>query len=134
VLADPTSYPEWLVGAQLIRGVDDEFPAPGSDFHHAVGASESASVPDRTTSMEAAPGRLLTLKVRARPFFEGLVRFRLAPVDGGTEVAVSETPVGPLRLLAPLVQPLIVARNARSLDKLRDLVESRSSPSASAPG
>jgi uncharacterized protein YndB with AHSA1/START domain len=126
VLADPTTYPDWLVGAQVIRDVDGEFPKPGSDFHHSVGASEDLALPDRTTALEAERPHKLTLKVRARPFFEGVVRFRLLPTKAGTELVLEEEPVGPLRFAAPLLRPLIVARNAKSLDRLRDLVEARS--------
>src|SRR4051812_41318490 len=37
VLLDPYTYPEWLVGAQRIRSVDDAWPEPGTAFHHVVG-------------------------------------------------------------------------------------------------
>ena len=130
VLADPTTYPDCLVGAQVIRDVDGEFPKPGSDFHHSVGASEELALPDRTTALEAERPHKLTLKVRARPFFEGVVRFRLLATKAGTELVLEEEPVGPLRFVAPLLRPLIVARNAKSLDRLRDLVEARSATPA----
>ena len=131
VLADPTTYPEWLVGAQVIRDVDSEFPKPGADFHHSVGATEDVTIDDSTTALEAERPHKLALKVRARPFFEGVVRFRLLPTKAGTELVLEEEPVGPLRFAAPLLRPLIVARNAKSLERLRDLVEARSStPSA----
>lgn len=132
VLADPTTYPEWLVGAQVIRDVDSEFPKPGADFHHSVGASEEVTIDDSTTALEAERPHKLSLKVRARPFFQGVVRFRLLPTKAGTELVLEEEPVGPLRFLAPVLRPLIVARNAKSLDQLRDLVEARSSASSSA--
>jgi uncharacterized protein YndB with AHSA1/START domain len=132
VLADPTTYPEWLVGAQVIRGVDNEFPKPGAEFHHSVGATEEVTVDDTTTALEAERPHKLSLKVRARPFFEGVVRFRLLPTKAGTELVLEEEPVGPLRFVAPLLKPLIVARNAKSLDKLRELVEARSSTAPSA--
>jgi uncharacterized protein YndB with AHSA1/START domain len=128
VLADPTTYPSWLVGAQVIRSVDAEFPSPGSDFHHEVGANDKATIPDRTTALDADPPHSLSLKVRARPLFEGIVRFRLVATKSGTELVLEEEPVGPLRFLAPVLRPLIQARNAKSLDNLRDLVESRTSP------
>jgi uncharacterized protein YndB with AHSA1/START domain len=132
VLADPTTYPDWLVGAQVIRSVDSEFPKPGADFHHSVGASEEVTIDDSTTALEAERPHKLSLKVRARPIFQGIVRFRLLPTKAGTELVLEEEPVGPLRLAAPLLKPLIVARNAKSLDKLRELVEARSSTAPSA--
>lgn len=126
VLAEPTTYPEWLVGAQVIRSVDPEFPAPGSEFQHEVGASEELSTPDRTTALDADAPHRLTLKVRARPFFTGVVTFRLLPTKAGTELVMDEEPVGPFRFLAPLARPLIQARNAKSLERLEQLVGSGS--------
>jgi hypothetical protein len=38
VLLDAYAYPRWVVGAKRIRAVDPEWPAPGSRFHHALGA------------------------------------------------------------------------------------------------
>jgi uncharacterized protein YndB with AHSA1/START domain len=129
VLADPTTYPDWLVGAQVIRSVDQEFPEPGADFHHAVGPSEDVALPDSTTALEAERPHKLSLKVRARPFFEAVVRFRLTPTETGTELVLEEEPIGPARFVAPLLRPLLVARNAKSLEQLRDLVEARSAAS-----
>lgn len=125
-LADPTTYPEWLVGAQAIRGVEPGFPEPGTDFHHSVGPADGATLPDRTTAIEADPPHRLKLKVRARPVFEGVVTFRLLPTKVGTEVAMDEEPVGPLRFLKPVLSPLIVGRNKKSLERLAGFVESGS--------
>lgn len=125
-LADPTTYPAWLVGAKVIRGVDPDFPAPGSDFHHAVGPVEEVALPDRTTALEAERPSLLKLKVRARPFFEGVVTFRLLPTKAGTEVAMEEQPIGPFRFAAPLLSPFIVGRNRKSLEQLARYVETGS--------
>ncbi len=126
VLADPTTYPDWLVGAQVIRQVDDEFPAPGADFHHTVGVSDDAALPDKTTAVDADPPHRLQLKVRARPFFQGMVTFRLEPKGDGTEVTVHEEPIGWLRLAGPVLDPILSARNKQSLAKLSELVESGS--------
>lgn len=125
VLADPETYPRWLVGAVDIRAVDGDFPAPGADFHHEVGAGGPATLPDRTTALESTPARSLSLLVRARPLFEGVVRFRLEAAPEGTSVRMDETPTGFLRPLAPVLAPLLVARNAWSLARLRDLLERR---------
>lgn len=124
-LADPTTYPRWLIGAQAIRATDEGFPAPGREFHHEVGPGPAMALQDRTTAVHASPPSELTLEVRARPFFEGIVRFRLLPVRAGTELVLAEEPVGRTRFLAPLLRPLIEARNARSLARLAALVEQR---------
>lgn len=131
VLAEPTTYPDWLVGAQVIRSVDPAFPAPGSDFEHKAGATDELATPDRTTALEADRPHRLTLKVRARPFFTGIVRFRLLPTKAGTELVMEEEPVGPFRILASVAGPLIKARNAKSLERLGGLVESASPRPAS---
>lgn len=123
VIADPTTYPTWLVGAQKVKAVDGDFPAPGSGFQHRSGLNDTVAISDSSTSLAAEPGRTLALKVRARPFFDGIVRFRLVPVKGGTEVVLDETPVGPLKVLSPLMGPFLNARNARSLENLRGVVE-----------
>lgn len=132
VLADPDTYPSWLLGAQRIRAVDPAFPEPGSGFDHTVGASDKVSVDDSSTSLEADPGRTLVLEVRARPLFRGVVRFRLVPVRDGTEVALGEEALGPLRLASPLLDPVLAARNRRSLARLQELVEARAA--GSGPG
>ena len=36
---------------------------------------------------------------------------------------MTETPVGPYKLIAPVAQPLIQARNAHSLDRLETLIK-----------
>lgn len=124
-LADPTTYPEWLLGAQAIRSVDPGFPAPGTSFHHKVGATRAVTIDDSTTAVEADPPSTLVLKVHARPFFEGIVRYRLVPTRAGTELVLAEEPAGRFRRLAPLLRPFVFGRNARSIDKLAHFVESR---------
>jgi hypothetical protein len=49
-IADPRTYPTWLVGAQRIRRVDPTFPAPAAEFEHSVGPSEGATIDDASTS------------------------------------------------------------------------------------
>ena len=125
VLAEPTTYPRWLVGAQAIRDVEPGFPTPGAEFHHSVGPNDEVTVDDSTTALESDPPNRLQLKVRARPFFVGVVTFRLLPTKAGTEVVMHEEPIGPTRFLAPILSPLVVGRNKRSLEHLAELVESR---------
>lgn len=130
VLADPTTYPRWLVGAERIRSVDEEFPAPGAAFRHEVGAAPGLTLPDRTTAIGVRPGRSITLLVRARPVFEGRVRLEVAPHERGAIVHLREEPVGPLRVLAPLLAPLLAGRNAWSLARLAGVVEDVSARSS----
>ena len=122
VLADPTTYPAWLVGAKRIRHVDDAWPAPGASFEHEVGAGP-LEVHDRTEVREWRSGRELRLLVRARPVLVADVRFEIEPADGGTLIRMTETPCGTYKLLSWAISPLVHARNGRSLDRLAELVE-----------
>ena len=120
-VADPRTYPEWLVGAKEMRSVDPTWPAPGSSFHHRVGLAGPLTVDDSSTCREVRAPNLLVLEVRARPFGRAQVTFRLhETVGGATEVAFSEEPIGPARVLAPVAAVLAKHRNARSLEHLED--------------
>jgi uncharacterized protein YndB with AHSA1/START domain len=121
-LVDVRTYPSWLVGAQKIRRVDDDWPAEGSAFHHEVGLGGPFTIADRTRCVEVDRPHRLVLDVRARPMFHGTVTFDLVAGDGVTEVRMEEHPNGVFRLLTPVVTPIARARNRVSLDILRDRV------------
>ena len=57
VVSDPRTYPDWLVGAQEIRSVDEDWPQPGSRFHHRVGLVGPLTIPDSTSSVEVEARR-----------------------------------------------------------------------------
>jgi uncharacterized protein YndB with AHSA1/START domain len=120
VLADPETYPAWLVGAERIRGVDPEFPRPGSKFEHSVGPTKATTIDDRTESLDAQPNRHLALLVHAGPF-HGRVDFHLEPAAAGaTKITFAEQPAGPMAVLTPVLRPTLHGRNRRSLQQLRD--------------
>lgn len=123
-LTTPETYPHWLVGARDIRAVDDGWPAVGTRFHHRVGLVGPLKVADSTKVLEVEEDRLLSLEVRARPFGRGRATFRLSDGDeaGSTVVELDEVPIGLLAPTAPLVAPLTLARNKRSLQQLEDLL------------
>ncbi len=124
VLAEPRTYPEWLVGARDIRAVDADWPAPGAQFHHRVGVAGPLTVADSTQCCRVDRPTLLELEVRVRPFGRGRVVFTLADLgDGVTEVVVDEVPIGSLRPLMALLELPTTLRNRRSLQRLADLVE-----------
>lgn len=119
VLADPTTYPDWLVGADHMRSVDPEFPAKGSGFDHSVGLTDPLTVDDRTESLGAEPNRHLALDVHVGPF-EARVDFALEPAVGGrTKLTFTERPLGAFAAITPLLRPTLHARNATSVSRLR---------------
>ena len=124
VLVDPHTYPAWLVGNSEVRAVDDDWPRPGSRFHHSVGAWPF-TLSDSTRLLDIEPGRLLRLDVRARPLIHATATFRLVGEEGRTVVSLEEEPA--LRfignLVRPLLDPLTHVRNHASLRRLASFVE-----------
>lgn len=124
VVADPRTYPRWLVGARDIRAVDAGWPAPGAQFHHRVGVAGPFTVADSTQCRRVERPTLLELEVRVRPFGRGRVVFMFADLgDGVTEVVVDEVPIGSLRPFTPLLELPTALRNRRSLRRLTALLE-----------
>ncbi|HVE90800.1 MAG TPA: SRPBCC family protein [Actinomycetota bacterium] len=125
VLTDAAAYPDWVVGARSIRAVDGDWPRSGSAFHHTLGAGP-LHVSDSTRIIEIDPPRRLVLSAKARPV--GLVaRVSLDLEQDGDEtiVKMAEKGIGGLAglLWNPLFDKLTQIRNARSLDRLKRLVE-----------
>lgn len=123
LLADPATYPTWLVGAVEILSIDDAWPEPGSSFRHRVGLGGPVTAQDSTSVREVDPPRLLVLEARARPFGRAHVEIEVRPRPGGCEVAMREGMLRFLRPVTPLAQPVIMARNRRSLQRFHDMVE-----------
>lgn len=135
VLADPWTYPDWLVGCKEIRAVDDGWPAPGTRFHHRVGIVGPLTLEDHTKVLECEPGRRLLLEARARPAGVASVEFVLGDDDaGGTVLTLHEAPVRGVaaRLHNPLLDALVKARNEKSLKGLSEAVTT--APSRGAAG
>jgi len=127
ILADPWTYPRWVVGARRIREVEGDWPAPGAAFHHVVGVFPLRPR-DNTEVIEVDPDRRLVLEARARPTGRAHVTFDLSPAgDGHTRVVMAEVPAsGPVRFVPPaLLAPLIRARNRETLERLEDVVHGR---------
>jgi uncharacterized protein YndB with AHSA1/START domain len=124
VIANPSTYPRWLVGAQRIRDVDDEFPEPGTKFDHSVGPSDAATVDDATIAVESHGHRQLVLEVHAGPI-TGEVEFDLIRRGEGTELVMRERPKGSAAALTPLIRPALALRNRVSMSRLARLIESR---------
>ena len=119
VLADPRTYPDWLVGAEDVRQVDCRFPERGAEFHHTVGVSP-ATIDDSTESLGTSGIDHVALLVHAGPF-HARVEFALDPdSNDATRVRFTEQPVGPLSILAPLLKPSLYARNRESMRRLAE--------------
>ena len=124
VLIDPTTYPDWLFGAEEVRDVDDTWPAVGSQFHHRVGLGP-LTLPDHSEVLAVDHGRLLRLAVKARPFVSAVATFTLVSDDTGTVVLLEEEPgvrsIG--NLVRPVMDPSIHVRNHRSLRRLAMVID-----------
>ena len=125
-VSDPTTYPEWLVGAQAIRGVERRWPAKGAKFFHRVGFGP-LTIDDSTKVLEAREPTLVVLEARARPVGVATVIFRLRAEGDGTVVELEEgVTKGPTAALPGfLVDPPLRARNTESLRQLKAYVEER---------
>ena len=135
-LTDVASYPEWLVGAKHIRGIDGHWPEPGSTFHHRVGFGP-LTIADSTSVVALREPTVLVLEARIGPLGAARVQFTVTADDrGGSHLSIEEEPVsGLMRLLwNPLTRPLVAVglwgRNAVSLQALRALAERRSEAGA----
>lgn len=120
VLAEPRTYPEWLVGAKAIRAVDADFPEPGSEFHHTVGGGPVAVEDSTEVLLSERPDRL-RLRLHLGKL-DGDVDFLVLAAPEGTEVRMRERPVGIPALATPLLRVSLHARNAESLRQLREFL------------
>jgi uncharacterized protein YndB with AHSA1/START domain len=124
VLATPATYADWVVGSDIIRGAEPDWPAVGSRFYHRVGWGP-VKVKDHTEVIEVDAPRKLVLHARARPLGTALVTLILQPRDGGTCVTITETAGDPLSRLSinPLTDWLVHLRNDVSLRRLKRIAE-----------
>lgn len=123
VLADPYRYHEWVVGAKEIRGVDGAWPEPGSVFHHSIGVGP-VTLKDNTECLEVDAPHRIVLEARGRPLGRARIEMRLDPCPEGTTVTMDEIVVSPpaMKLLSPLLDPLIRARNTEGLRRFTSAV------------
>jgi polyketide cyclase/dehydrase/lipid transport protein len=126
VLDDACAYPGWVVGTRRVRRVDPSWPAVGSRFHHSVGTA-AAELRDSSEVVARERPRRLVLDVRFRPTGTARVCIEVTAEGSGSVVVIEETPTsGPATWIpAVFVEPLLTARNALSLQRLRHEVERR---------
>lgn len=125
-LADPWMLPVWVVGATHIRGVDDDWPAPGSQVHHQVGAWPIA-ISDVTEVVESDPPRRLVLQARGYPLGEARIVLTVEADGTGSVVCMTEAANRGVarRFDNPLQRRFLSARNRESLDRLAAIAETR---------
>lgn len=128
ILLDPYCYPKWVVGTKTVRGVDPDWPEPGSSFHHKVRGVGR----DRTELLEMELDRRLVLKVFVRPVLIGVVNIELEGLGARTRIRIHEEPAPgtSLRSVRWLLDPFIYLRNALGIRKLRRLAEARAGEDA----
>jgi hypothetical protein len=125
VLSDGWTYVTWVVGASRIRGVDADFPKPGSKVHHSVGVWPLV-IDDQTEVESVDAPREMQLLASVWPAGKGRVHITCVPQGDRTEVTMDEQVVsGPGRLVpTPVEGALLRLRNKETLKRLAFLAES----------
>lgn len=134
VLADAVAYGRWVVGPRKVVSADASWPAVGSTFVHQHGRGPLA-IRDET-KVVAISARSLELKFSIRQLgMHGRVGFVLEPVRGGTQVIMEEEVTGGYlgAIWNPVFDRLLWARNLQGLQRLKDLVEQRSTRADTSP-
>jgi len=126
VLADGSSYAEWVVGTKEIHSVDQNWPRVGSSLRFTAGLGR-LSITDFTTSRLCVPGSRLELEARALPYGSVRISIEILPWGDESVVIIDEHPLrGPGPLLEnPLVEFGLTIRNRQMLRKLARAVEKR---------
>ena len=125
VLADGRRYADWVVGAKRVRGVDDSWPEPGSEFHHEVGVGP-LTIKDSSKLLAMEPPRQVVLEVRAWPAGKARVTITISSRNGeGSEVLLEEVPTDGLAkaLDSWPLRRLTMLRNVESLKRLRRIAD-----------
>ncbi|HWI71460.1 MAG TPA: SRPBCC domain-containing protein [Baekduia sp.] len=122
VLADPGSYAYWVVGSDVVRDADPDWPAVGTRFHHRVGWGP-LKIDDHTEVIAADPPHRLELHAKARPLGTAHVVLELERRGGGTLVTMVEDAGDRLTRLVffGLTHLLVRRRNQESLRRLEEL-------------
>jgi uncharacterized protein YndB with AHSA1/START domain len=119
VLADGSSYAQWVVGTQEILHVDPAWPAVGAALRFQLGLGP-LHFQDSCVVRICEPERRLELEARAQPFGTARIAFTLIPWAADTLVILDEHPLlGPgARLQGPPSEFILHLRNRRMLGNL----------------
>ena len=110
------------MGAKEFRDADPEFPAIGSKFHHRVGVGP-LTVSDHTEVLDVNEPWRIELRARSRPLGSAHVVLTTEPSGPGTRLTMIEDPTDPISRLLGVVQLLVRARNARALERFKEIAE-----------
>jgi len=129
VLADPRTYPDWLIGANRIRALDDDWPRPGSRFHHTVGMWP-VHINDHSELEAFDPPRSMRLSVRATALVRATVTISVRGDESSSIVCIAEEPRAGLvgEVVRPALDPVTHLRNHASLRRLARVVRERAGP------
>jgi uncharacterized protein YndB with AHSA1/START domain len=127
VLADATTYADWVVGAVEVRAADESWPDEGSKLHHTQGIGPVV-IKDETRVLESEPPSHLVLLAELEPLGKMQVTLDLyEEPDGTTRVRMLESPAAGILAATrnPLSDWLLAGRNVVSLRRLKRLAEAR---------
>ncbi len=126
VLADARLYAEWVLGAQEIKEADASWPAVGARMRHRTGLGPAA-IEDDTVVEESVPPTRLVLRAQLRAAGIFLIALDLNASSAGTTLVIKEEPVEGVAASVPGIDKAVHARNAVSLERLKELAERSSS-------
>lgn len=126
VLADAWVFPTWVVGASRMRGVDSDFPAPGSRLHHSIGVWPFV-LNDESTVEEWDPPRRIVLEAKTRPVGTQRVIIEVRPRGRGCVVRMEEYAITGIAARVPafIADPVLWVRNAEALRRLEWVASGR---------
>ena len=124
VMADGWTYPSWVVGASRMRGVDEEWPEPGSCIRHSVGIWPAVIDDETEVIAWDAPNRAEFI-ARGWPIGEARIVMEVRPHPRGCIVRMTEYAVrGPVQYIPRfLTDPPLDLRNREALRRLGYLAE-----------
>ena len=126
VLADGSTYADWVVGAKAIRAVSPEWPAEQSRIHHTVGAGPGENKDD-TVVVESRSDEHIKLRAHFRPLGIADITIDLQDAPGGCTIAMNEVVVGGIGAAVPqkIIDLTLHPRNRKTLQRLVDLAAHR---------
>jgi len=129
VLADPWTYPSWVVGASRARAVEGEWPRPGAALHHSFGIWP-AVIDDLTELREWDPPRHAAMEAHGSLLGVARVEFDVKPRAEGCVVRMFEDAIsGPGMLVPKLARDVLgFPRTVEALKRLAFLAEKKEQP------